>query len=165
MPDAPTPSLAAVEARLEAHLAMLAPQTARFYRALWRGFRAGQVTMPDRPVLEQAQRWLGTLRPCKQVVARCVLQAAYGRTAYDWRALTLKPYRRNEARLLASILRPEARAHVRAVAQGCPKYRHSQPAESERALLDASAGRGGAALLGRPGSVATRRVRPSRQGR
>ena len=112
----PGPSLDEAEARLEAVTAARCSRTTRHnYRCLWRRFLVFQPTCSDQSLFEQAQRWLVTLPASRQRVGKAMLQAAYGRTACDWRGLELRRYRRNEARLLASLLRGDARRDLRAL--------------------------------------------------
>ena len=64
---------------------------------------------PGVPFAEMAQAWLRTLSPSQQKVARAALRHRFGATACDWGALQVSRYRRDEARLLLSILTSAAR--------------------------------------------------------
>jgi hypothetical protein len=96
-----------------------APWTLFQYQCFLRRFEAHQRAHPE-PLdfLEQVQGFLDTLPVSQGVSARAALKHAYARTACDWGAVVLKPYRRNELRLAAGVLREEARAKVRAATTG-----------------------------------------------
>lgn len=90
----------------------MSPRTRYEYgrlQALFEAFRGG----PGPEALAQvAQRWLQTLSPSRQRVARAALRQRFGDDAGDWRALRVSRYRRNEARLVVSVLGGQARAHL-----------------------------------------------------
>ena len=70
---------------------------------------------PGEPLAIVAQRWLQSLSPSRQRVARAALRHRFGETACDWRTLRVSRYRRNEAALGLSPLGESARGRLTAV--------------------------------------------------
>jgi integrase len=90
-------------------------RTVYYYTRLCLSFDTFRRHHEGRPFEEVAGAWVQTLSVSQQSVARAALRWRYP-DAMDWRRLRVARYRRDEARLLASLLRPPQRARVRALA-------------------------------------------------
>jgi integrase len=75
-------------------------------------------TAQERPLFDAVQAWFDAIPGSQQGITRSAMKMAFGERASDWKALSLKRYRRNELRLAAGVLREDARAKVRAAATG-----------------------------------------------
>ncbi len=78
-------------------------------------YRAG--VAPTLPLPVVVQSWLKTLPVSQQSMARLAIKRHLGPQNMDWSAVTTDKYHRDEANLLASVLRDEDRAKVRAATQ------------------------------------------------
>lgn len=77
-------------------------------------FDAFRATHPGSDLLAIVQAFLRSLPVSQQSTARTALKRHLGRTALDWGGLEVARYRRNDANLMASVLRGDHRARVRA---------------------------------------------------
>lgn len=95
------------------------PSTAYQWGRFARRFDVYRASQPaSTPVEALVQSWLATLPRSQQGTAKTALRAALGRQAMDWPGIETARYRRNESNLLASVLREDDRATLRAVITG-----------------------------------------------